>query len=86
MELDTIDLQILNALTFPEPFSLIVEEVNAPVSIIGDSLKTLMVKDLVKPLTENKETNRWEKGFFYNSDNMHEYQYQITSKGLDLLF
>lgn len=86
MELDEIDIQILNSLTFPEPFSTLLEEVDAPEKIIGDGLKFLMDKDLVFPMSENEVTGAWEKGYFYNSDNMHEYRYQITSKGLDLLF
>ena len=86
MELDSIDLEILNALTFPESFGTLLEEVKAPEKIIGDCLKGLMDKDLVHPLSENKQTGRWEKGFFYNSDNMNDYDYQITSKGLDFLF
>lgn len=81
-----MDLQILNALTFPEPFSTLLEEVDAPEKIVGDGLKFLIDKNLVDALSENEETGTWEKGFFYNSDNMHDYRYQITSKGLDLLF
>ena len=70
MELDSVDMQILNSLIFPEPFDILIEE----------------VKGLVQALSKNELTQKWEKGFFYNSDNMHDYRYQITTKGLDLLF
>ena len=86
MELDSVDMQILNSLTFPEPFEILLEEVKTPEKIIGDSLKVLMDKGLVQALSENELTQKWERGFFYNSDNMHDYRYQITTKGLDLLF
>ena len=64
MQLDSIELQILNSLTFPESFTVLMEEVSAPEKIIGDSLKGLMDKDLVHPLSENYNTEKLEKGFF----------------------
>lgn len=86
MPLDNIELQILNSLTFPESFGVLMEEVAAPEKIIGDCLKGLMDKDLVHSLSKVEGTEILEKGFFYNSDNMHDYSYQITAKGLDELF
>lgn len=86
METKELNKRILDCLTFAEPFKTLEEEVSVEVNQLADALKVLIVKDLVQPMRHNSSKDRWEKSMFYDSDNMHDFRYQITSKGLDILF
>lgn len=81
-ELNDIEWQILDSLYFVEPFDKIVEEVNAPETIIADNLKQLIHKRYVVALVWSEEKKDYIKTYMYNTDNMREYHYLATKEGL----
>jgi hypothetical protein len=83
IELNPIQILILRALTFPEPFDTLVEEIPAKEAVIGAELKELIVLGLVQVMQED-ERGRFKSSIYYDSDNMRAFKYQISSKGLKL--
>lgn len=81
--LNDLQRQIINALTFTEPFDTLVEEVSAPEAVIADELKTLIDQRMVQVMVE--EGGHFQKTFYYDTDNMRAFRYEATSRGLDLL-
>ena len=79
-----IQLEILNALTFTEPFETLVEEVKASEPVIAAELKDLIDQRMVQ-VYEDQEDGTVQKSFYYDSDNMRLFKYGATSKGLDEL-
>jgi len=80
---NTIQLEILNSLTFVEPFETLVEEVNASEPVIAAELKDLIDQRMVQVM--DGDNGNYRKSFYYDSDNMRAFHYQATSKGLDHL-
>lgn len=84
--LDTIEWEILNKLIFRENLESLVEEVGSVVGrfVVADVLKGLLVKGLVQPMV--KQPNGLIKpSYAFDSDNLHEYFFIATAKGIDLL-
>ncbi len=81
MELNTLQIDILRSLTFPEPFDTLVEEIKATEPVIGAELKELIVWGLVQVMRED-ERGRYVSSIYYDSDNMRAFRYQTSSKGL----
>jgi len=86
MIMDKLETAVLELLLFPEPFSVIVEECaeSNDANIVGDVLKTLIHDELVSPY-EKLEDGSFKRHLGYDSDNMHAFYYQVTSKGTDVL-
>ena len=84
IELNPIQRQILRALTFPEPFDTLVEEVNATEPVIGAELKALIVAVLVQ-VVQPQPNGRYKSSIYYDSDNLRAFWYQISSKGIGQL-
>ena len=81
MELNTLQIDILRSLTFPEPFDTLVEEIKATEPVIAAELKELIVWGLVQVMMED-ERGRYKSSIYYDTDNMRAFRYQISSKGL----
>lgn len=81
--LNEIQQQIVNALTFTEPFETLVEEIRQPEAVIADELKTLIDRRHVQVMDDS--SGAFQKIFYYDTDNMRAFHYQATSRGLDLL-
>jgi hypothetical protein len=81
-ELSEIDFDILNVLYFVEPFSKILEEVDAPPKIVADCLKQLIAKKMVVAMRFDEQKQDYVKSFIFDSDDMHAYSYLATKDGL----
>lgn len=81
-ELSEIDFDILNVLYFVEPFSKILEEVDAPPKIVGDCLKHLIAKKYVVAMRFDEQKQDYVKSFMFDSDDLHAYSYLATKDGL----
>ncbi len=84
MEIYEVEYQILGTLYFFEPFEKIEEEVDAKHNVIKDALRNLIAKKYVSPYHFNETKRRFEQAFLYDSDNLEEYYFSATSKGIDL--
>jgi predicted transcriptional regulator len=81
IELNEIQFGILRALLFPETFDTLVEEIKATEPVIGAELKTLIEKRLVSVMDEDSR-GRYKPTFYYDTDNMRAFRYQITANGI----
>ena len=83
MELEPIDIKVLEKLIFEERFENILEECKelAGAKVIEDVLKNLIQHQFVQS-REISGSGKKKAGFIYDADFMHDYVYQISSKGL----
>jgi hypothetical protein len=81
-ELTDVEFDILNAVYFIEPFEKILEEVNYPEKIVGDSLKFLITHKYISAMKWDAKRKEYVRTFFYDSDNMRAFRYLITKDGL----
>lgn len=82
VELSELQLRILGSLYYPEPFDNVLEEANAPANYVADDLKTLIDKGMVQVVEPNEEGG-YTRRFYYDSDNMRAFHYQITKDGMN---
>ena len=82
MQLDAIEQQILNKLTFAESLESLFEEIDQPNHIISDVLKQLIRRRLVATVID-KESKKTQ--IYYVSDHMSSFAYIITASGLKAL-
>ncbi len=75
---------ILNLLIFEETFEHIIDELK-PIkqNLIQDEIKSLIVLDFIKPVKDLDSLK--PSGIIYNSDNLSEFSYKITAKGINYL-
>lgn len=81
-DLSELQKKILGSLYYPESFDTILEEVNAPANYIADDIKTMIDRGMIK-VVEPDDKGGYERRFYYDSDNMRAFYYQITKDGLD---
>lgn len=81
-KLTGLELDILNALYFVEPFEHILEEVEAPANQVRDSLRFLLDNKLVVAMEYDQERRDFKRTFFYDTDDLHAYHYLATKEGL----
>jgi hypothetical protein len=82
MQIEPIEEQILNKLTFAESLESLFEEIDQPNHIISDVLKQLIRKRLVATV-KDKESKKTQ--IYYDSDHMDSFAYIITASGLNML-
>lgn len=82
-EVTELQRKILGSLFFAEPFDNILEEVREPENYIADDLKTLIDKGMVVVMEEDASSGSMKRSFYYDTDNMRAFHYQITSQGLN---
>jgi len=84
--LDQIEWDILNKLIFRENLASLVEEVGRKEGrfVVADVLKGLLVKGLVQPMVKGPD-GIIKPSYAFDSDNLDEYYFIVTGKGLDLL-
>ncbi|HHG84630.1 MAG TPA: hypothetical protein ENJ82_07765 [Bacteroidetes bacterium] len=82
-ELNKIQHQILNCLTFVEPFETLVEEVAEREPVIIAELRDLIDLRYVQVMYKPDGSNAYQKSFYYDADDMRAFGYQATSKGMD---
>lgn len=83
--LNDIQVRILRALTFIEPFDTLVEEIPYPEPIIGAELKSLIATRLVQPMRPDPKSGAFTRSFVFDSDDMRAFSYVATSEGIDRL-
>lgn len=83
-ELQALEYEVLGTLYFIEPLKNILDEVNEKSNVVKDCLRTLVADQLVAPYTYDQSKNRFERTFMYDSDNLEEYYFGATQKGIDL--
>lgn len=82
-ELDPLEREILNKLTFEETYKNLVDELSEKkLNIVDRFINSLVEKDYVKA----KGVLEQGKTFIRNEDNLKTLSFIITSKGLDALF
>lgn len=82
--LNTLAEKIISLLIFEESFGNILSEIpEHKTSSIGDELKILIAKDLVKPCKDIE--NETKSGVMYDSDMMLQYSFMLSAKGLAYL-
>jgi predicted transcriptional regulator len=86
MELEELEIKILDALTFPESYESLLNEIKEDEAVVADVLKILIAKELVTPMSYDKKTQRYIQGYMYDSDDMTEYYYCMSSKGMKVYF
>lgn len=75
---------IISRLVFEESFVSILSEIrNESEFSIGDELKTLIVKDYVKPCRDLE--NDSSSGVLFDSDRLRDYSFTLTGKGISYL-
>jgi len=84
--LDEIEKSVLEKLTFEEHFHHILEEMDFPRPVVADVLKTLLVKEMVHAFTFNEKTNSALPTAFCDTDNLQDYLFRATKKGMDALY
>lgn len=84
--LDSVEKDVLERLTFEEKLDHLLEEVNEPRPVVIDVLKGLLTKDMVQAFRVDENSGKTIPTPFYDSDNMGEFMYRITTKGLDALY
>jgi len=86
--MDEVELAVLELLLFPENFKNIVDEckvkVDTTTHVIGDVLKKLLHDEFVIPLSKN-EKGEFVRSIGYDSDDMNNFHYQLSAKGIDQL-
>lgn len=76
--------KIINLLVFEETFEQIVNEISEVNEYaIADEIKTLIVKDFVRPV--NDVENKRSSNMMYDSDKMRDYSFRLTAKGIQQL-
>jgi len=83
---EKVGIQILDLLLFPESYEKLVEESREFTSkrIFGDVLKGLLHNNYVQALLEDDDGNL-KASLGFDSDALHHYHFQITSKGLRVI-
>jgi hypothetical protein len=82
--LNPIAEKIISLLVFEETFEQIVSEIlEVNEYAIADEIKTLIVKDFVRPV--NDVENKRSAKMMYDSDKMKDYSFQLTAKGIQQL-
>ncbi len=79
---DLIAQQILDRLYFPEPLEQLYEETDAPPSVVRDVLIRLVDAGMVSVLEYDKRQSDWLPTAIFDKDNLLEYRFVITRKGL----
>lgn len=82
-KLSSIQYSIIDCLFFTEPFSRLREELNEPRNVLAAELKGLIVRGLVQSMEFDPRADLWKKSLYYDSDNMDDYQYRATGKGIE---
>lgn len=82
--INSLGESILNLLLFEETFDHILDDLK-PIkqNVIQDEIKSLIVLDLIKPVKDLDSLKT--SGIIYNSDNLREFSYKITAKGISYL-
>lgn len=84
MEIDKTEKEVLQKMIFAESYDNILNDCKetAPANVITDILKYLLHHKLIVAIPIEKGG---KSGYLFDSDNMHDYQYRITSRGIKML-
>ncbi len=81
---DPVALDILDKLYFPESLDALYEEVDAAPAVIRDVILSLLDNDLISILRYDDRRRDWLPTAIFDKDNLAEYRFVITRKGLML--
>ncbi len=79
-----LEIDILGYLYFVEPFDKLAEEVSASKPELKDALRNLLGRHYVAAYTFNIQNNRFEQTAVYDTDNLEQYCFSATQKGITL--
>jgi predicted transcriptional regulator len=82
-KITTSEINILESLIFPESFSKIMEETGLPYGELRDDLINLLNFGFIEAYENNGQ--RISANFFYDADNLHDFTFRATSKGLSAI-
>jgi len=83
-ELSALAREIISLLVFEETYDNIISETTQVNKYaVTDEIKTLIVKDIIKPCKDILMDK--SSGFIYDSDRMKDYSFTLTAKGMGLL-
>lgn len=75
--------KVLERLIFPEQFSIIREETGLQYGELRDDLINLLNFGFVEAYEQNKDKISLTN--FYDSDNLHDFTFRVTKKGLSAI-
>jgi hypothetical protein len=81
-EINDLQFNILDALYFVEPYQNILDEVEEPEPVIRDELRSMIDKGWVHVMAFDEEKGDYVKSPIYDTDNMQDYAYLASKKGL----
>ncbi|MBL7838277.1 MAG: hypothetical protein JNM67_12230 [Bacteroidetes bacterium] len=83
-QLEKLSERILSLLIYEEQFETIINELrDEKAAYVADELKMLIVKDYIRPCRDI--VNDVRSGFLYDSDQLDNYSFTLTGKGLAYL-
>ncbi|MBI1185110.1 hypothetical protein GC194_12615 [bacterium] len=83
--LDPVEKEILLSLTFEESLQNLLEETSEKPPVVIDALKTLLAKDMVQAFATDPTSGQLKSTAFFDSDNLFEFMFRATAKGLNAL-
>ncbi|MDX1906266.1 MAG: hypothetical protein SF053_04470 [Bacteroidia bacterium] len=81
-ELNEIQFQILDAVYFVEPLANILEETDAPATVVLSELRGLIHRGWVQVMQFDPDRADFVRTAIWDTDNMHAYRYLATKEGL----
>ena len=81
--LNKIQYQILGSLTFVEPLETLLEEVPEREPVIIAELRDLIDQRYVQVMAPVEGSDKFEKSFYYDADDMRAFSYVATSVGIE---
>lgn len=81
--LDEIEKALLDSLIFEESLSSLLDEVPFPKAVVTDTLKGLIIKEMVITVQVDEASGKVENTFIYDGDNLHRHHFRATKKGLE---
>ncbi len=79
---DPVAMEVLDKLYFPEPLDTLYEEVKAAPSVIRDVILSLLDGGLISILRYDETRRDWLPTAIFDKDNLAEYRFVITRRGL----
>ncbi|MEM6263575.1 MAG: hypothetical protein AAGI38_13770 [Bacteroidota bacterium] len=81
-ELNEVQFQILDSVYFVEPFDNILQEVDHPMPVVRDELRTMIDKGWIQVMEFVEERGDYRRTPIFDTDNMQDYAYLATKEGL----
>jgi len=80
--LNEVQFQILDAIYFVEPFTNILDEVDATRPVIVDELRNMIDKGWIQVMQYDEEKGDYVRTNIYDTDHLEDYHFLATKEGL----